>query len=113
MVEEDGGSRDGENGGRDGEAGKPDAEPGVCGLLLGEEGWFEFRCGGCLQRCAAGRTHGKVLENAMAFAVQQSVFGKRGQLIRVGVKIGLLTLSQLRAQRVGGNWFHDADPSLL
>jgi hypothetical protein len=70
-------------------------------------------CGRRLQDCAARRTHGKVLENAGAFAIQQSIFGERGQLIRVGVRIGLLALSQLRAQRVGGDWFHDADPSLL
>jgi hypothetical protein len=54
-----------------------------------------------------------VLENAVALAIEERVFGERGELIRVGVRTGVLVPSQLRAQRVGGDWFHDADPSLL
>ena len=90
MVEEEGRSCDCEDGGCDCQAWEPEAKWSACGLLLGEYDWFGFRCDGCLERSAAGWTHGKVLENAAAFAIQQSIFGERGELIRVGVRIGLL-----------------------
>jgi len=54
-----------------------------------------------------------VAEDYGALTGEERVLGKRGELIRVGVRTGVLALSQLRAQRVGGDWFHDADPSLL
>lgn len=52
-------------------------------------------------------------ENVGALAVKQRILGKRSQLVRVRMRTGGMGLTQLPAQRVGGEVFHVADPSLL
>jgi hypothetical protein len=54
-----------------------------------------------------------VREDGGALAVEERVFGKGRELVGIGVRTGGLASSQLRAQRVGRNLLHGADPSLL
>lgn len=60
-------------------------------------------------------------QNIRALAIEERIFHKGGEDVRVGMRAGLgtrlggglPTLSQVSAQRAGGYLLHDADPSLL
>src|ERR1700685_582555 len=76
--------------------------------------------GGCgfggarrVQDRAARWAGSEVRKKVGALAIEQPIFGKGSQLVRIGMRTGGLGLAQLSAQRVGGEVFHDADPSLL